>query len=38
MKIDGYELNLSEEELDEIFAKKLRPIELITPEFDGYKN
>lgn len=38
MKIDGYELNLGEEELDEIFAKKLRPIELITPEFDGYKN
>lgn len=37
MKIDGYELNLSEEELDEIFAKKLRPIELITPEFAGYK-
>ena len=38
MKIDGYELNLKEEELDEIFAKKLRPIELITPEFEGYKN
>ena len=38
MKIDGYELNLSEEELDDIFAKKLRPIELITPEFAGYKN
>ncbi len=38
MNIDGYELNLSEEELDEIFAQKLRPIELISPDFDGYKN
>lgn len=38
MKINGYELNLSEEQLDEIFARKLRPIELITPEFEGYKN
>lgn len=38
MMIDGYELNLSQEELDEIFAHKLRQIELITPEFEGYKN
>ncbi len=38
MKINGYELNLSEEQLDEMLESKLRPIELISPEFEGWKN
>ncbi len=36
MKIKGYELNLSEEELDDIFANKRRQIELINKDFKGY--
>ena len=38
MKINGYELNLTEEKLDDMISRQLRNIELITPEFDGYKN
>lgn len=36
MKINGYELNLSEEQLDDIL-NKMRPIEFIGPEFEGYE-
>lgn len=38
MKINGYELNQSEEKLDEMINNQMREIELISPEFDGYKN
>lgn len=38
MKIDNYELNLSEEELDDIIQNKMRDIELIGPDFENYKN
>ena len=38
MKINGYELNLTEEKLDDMIGRQLRQIELITPEFEGYKN
>ncbi len=38
MKINGYELNLSEEKLDDMINRQLREIDLISPEFDGYKN
>ena len=37
MKIKGYEVNFTEEELDEILADKTRSIELISREFNGYK-
>lgn len=37
MKINGYELNLTEEKLDEMLERGLRPVELITPEFEGWK-
>lgn len=38
MKIKGYEVNFSEEELDKILTEKTREIELISREFEGYKN
>lgn len=38
MKIKGYEVNFSEEELDNILTEKTRNIELISREFEGYKN
>ena len=37
MKINGYEINLSEEKLDDMISNQLRQVELISPEFDGYK-
>ncbi len=38
MKIDGYELNFSEEQLDFILSKKTRTVELISKDFEGYQN
>ena len=38
MQINNYELAISEEKLDEIFADKTRTIELADDGFDGYKN
>lgn len=38
MKINGFELALSEEKLDEIINKQMREIELITPDFEGYQS
>ncbi len=38
MKIKGYEVNFSEEELDTILTEKTREIELISREFEGYKS
>ena len=38
MKIDGYELNYSEEELDVMLNQQTRPVELISKDFEGYKN
>ena len=38
MKINGYELNVSEDFLDDIFAHKTRTIELVDKNFSGYKN
>lgn len=37
MKINGFELALSEEKLDNIINKEMRQIELISPDFEGYK-
>ncbi|MBQ8870545.1 MAG: hypothetical protein IJ019_04125 [Alphaproteobacteria bacterium] len=37
MKISGYELNFSEQELDDILANKMRNIELIGADFSGYQ-
>lgn len=37
MKINGYELALSEEKLDEIINKQMRRIELIDSDFEGYQ-
>ena len=38
MKINGYELNLSEEQLDDIINNKMRKVELVSKDFAGYKN
>lgn len=38
MKINGYEINLSEEKLDDMIDRQMREIELIDPEFADYKN
>lgn len=38
MKINGYELNLSEEQLDDIINNKMRTIELVDKNFPGYQN
>ena len=38
MKINGYELNVSEDFLDDIFAHKTRTIELVNKDFPGYRN
>lgn len=38
MKINGYEIALSEEKLDEILNTKTRDIQLINKDFAGYKN
>lgn len=38
MKIKGYEINLTEAQLDDIFANKTRKIEFISKDFEGYKN
>ena len=37
MKIEGYEIALTEEELDEIIEKKTRQIKLIDKDFIGYQ-
>ena len=37
MKINGYELNVSEEFLDDIFANKTREVKLVDKNFAGYK-
>ena len=38
MKINGYEIALSENELDEIINHRMRTIELVSKDFEGYKN
>lgn len=38
MKINGYELNLNEEQLDDIINNKMRTIELVDKNFPGYQN
>lgn len=38
MKINGYELALEEAKLDQMINNEMRNIELISPEFEGYKN
>ena len=38
MKINDYELNVSEDFLDDIFAHKTRIVELVNKDFSGYKN
>jgi hypothetical protein len=38
MKINGYEIALTEEQLDDILEYKTRQIKLIDKEFAGYKN
>ena len=38
MQINGYELNLTNEELKNIISKKMRKIELIGPDFEAYQN
>lgn len=38
MKINGYEINFKEYELDYILKNQTRTIELISRDFDGYKN
>lgn len=38
MKINGYELALSEAQLDEILENKTKRIELVSKDFEGYKN
>ncbi|MBR2299587.1 MAG: hypothetical protein IJ870_03315 [Alphaproteobacteria bacterium] len=37
MVINGYELNLSQEELEDIVSHQMRQIELISPDFEGYQ-
>ena len=37
MKINGYEINIKEEELNNILENKTRNIELISKDFEGYK-
>ena len=37
MKINGYEIALSEEELDKIINEQTQPIELISKDFKGYE-
>lgn len=38
MKINGYEIALSEEFLDDVFEHKTRVVELVDKNFEGYKN
>ncbi len=38
MQINGYELNLSEEKLDDIITHQMRKIELIGQDFESYQN
>ena len=38
MQINGYDLTISEPQLDDIFANKTRSIDLISKDFEGYKN
>ncbi len=38
MQIDGYELNLTEEQLDDIIQNQMRDIELIGPDFEAFQN
>ncbi len=37
MKINGYEINFTESELDDILNSKTRIIEFISPDFEGYE-
>jgi len=37
MKIENYEINLTEEELDDILENQMRDIELIGPDFETYQ-
>lgn len=37
MKINGYEINFSEKQLDKILKEQTRSIELISRDFDGYQ-
>ena len=38
MKINGYELNLTEEKLDDMISRQLRNIELITPSANASRD
>ena len=38
MKIKGYEIALTEEQLDDIINNQMIDIELINKEFPGYQN
>ena len=38
MKIKGYEIALTEEQLDDIINNQMIDIELISKEFPGYQN
>lgn len=38
MKFNGYEIALSENELDEIINHRMRTIDLVSKDFEGYKN
>lgn len=37
MKIKGYEINFSEQELDDVLHNQMRQIEFISKDFEGYK-
>ena len=38
MKINGYEINFTEQELDNMLNTQSRVIEFIAPDFEGYQN
>ena len=38
MKINGYEIKYSEQDLEDKINNQTLEIKLITPEFEGYKN
>lgn len=38
MQINGYEIALTEQELDKILGAQTQVIDLISPDFEGYKN
>lgn len=38
MKINGYEIALSEAQLDDIINNRMRRVKLVSKDFAGYKN